>query len=250
MSTLFSEVKTVFKQSKFISRSYSKFLYLRSFSLLDIVNFKKKNLLRIIRPYSQLQYQQLSKIYDFAVLINKKGILGNFVECGVWNGGLSGLIAAVAQEKGCRSMWLFDSWEGLPEPKDIDVTIDGGIAGEKGMALGSIEMVKELLFKKLSLNQEKVHLIKGWFHDTLPKTKKEIGPIAFIHLDGDWYDSIKICLDELYDQVVKGGMILIDDYECWLGCKKAVDEFIDQRRIRGEKVSLKIIPFSCVYILK
>jgi hypothetical protein len=68
-------------------------------------------------------------------------------------------------------------------------------------------------------------MVKGWFADTVPVTKSEIGLIALLHLDGDYYDSTMLVLTELYPQVVPGGVLAIDDYQHWLGCRRAVDEF-------------------------
>lgn len=225
---------------------YSRFLYWKSFPVLDLIRPKKRQFIERVTPYSMLHYQTLSHIYDLANSLAARKIPGQFVECGVCNGGLAGLIAAIALKDKNRSVWLFDSWEGLPEPKNIDIAVDN-LQGKKGMALGSQEKTKELLFEKLKLIPERIHLIKGWFEETIPAYRTQIGPIAFMHLDGDWYDSIKLCLDTLFDQVVPGGIIVVDDYDYWLGCKKAVDEFLQQNTGR---VSLKIVPFACTYIVK
>jgi hypothetical protein len=68
-------------------------------------------------------------------------------------------------------------------------------------------------------------MIKGWFNESLPLFKESIGDIAVLRLDGDWYESTKCCLDNLYDNVVNGGWVIIDDYQL-AGCKQAVDEYI------------------------
>jgi len=60
----------------------------------------------------------------------------------------------------------------------------------------------------------------------VPIESKRMGPIALLRLDGDWYESTKICLDGLYNHVVPGGVVVIDDYGHWEGCRRAVDEFI------------------------
>jgi len=115
------------------------------------------------------------------------------------------------------------------------------------MALGSEEKVRELLFQKLKLSQKTIHLVKGWFKDTLPIHKKHIGAIALLHLDCDWYESVKFCLDELYDSVTPGGLIFIDDYGHWIGCKKATDEFMKKRNLEIELIK---IDYTGVYLQK
>lgn len=57
----------------------------------------------------------------------------------------------------------------------------------------------------------------------------KISPIAILRLDADWYASTKVCLDFLFDKVVKGGFVIIDDYLCYEGCRKAVNEFLRAR---------------------
>jgi len=52
-----------------------------------------------------------------------------------------------------------------------------------------------------------------------------------LHLDGDWYRSVKVCLDELWDKVSPGGVVQIDDYGHWAGARKAVNEFIAERSL-------------------
>ena len=80
-------------------------------------------------------------------------------------------------------------------------------------------------------------LIKGWFNETLPGFKPP-GPIALLRIDADWYESTMTCFEALYDSVVVGGMILLDDYHTWDGCSRAVHEFLSRRsaveRIRNQ----------------
>lgn len=73
-------------------------------------------------------------------------------------------------------------------------------------------------------------MVKGLFQDTLPHS--EIQHIALLHLDGDWYDSTRVCLEQLYDKVSPGGVIQIDDYGHWAGARKALHEFFDHRKIQ------------------
>jgi predicted O-methyltransferase YrrM len=85
----------------------------------------------------------------------------------------------------------------------------------------------QALVARLGL-RDQVQLIPGHFTDTLPRT--DTGPIAVLHLDCDWYDSVRVSLDHLYARVVPGGVIQIDDYGRWQGARRAVDEFLAERR--------------------
>ena len=207
---------------------------------------KKEKLIFIAKPYTLLSYQRLNKLYELASELEKNKVNGCFVECGVWNGGSAGIIASVAKNNKKRYIWLFDSWQGLPKPSKCDLTYKNESA-DQGDCLGYISKVRELLFKKLKLKPNKNHIVKGWFKDTIKNNKDNIGEIALLHLDCDWYDSVKLCLEELYGNVIKGGYIVIDDYGYWKGAKKAVNEFIKKKNL---KIKLNKIDCTGVYFKK
>jgi len=50
-----------------------------------------------------------------------------------------------------------------------------------------------------------------------------------LHIDADWYDSVRVCLEHLHDQVVPGGIVVVDDYGWWDGARLAVDEWMAER---------------------
>ena len=75
---------------------------------------------------------------------------------------------------------------------------------------------------------------RGWFQETVPHAAREIGPLAVLRLDGDWYESTRVCLEHLFDNVVEGGVIIIDDYGTFSGCRMATDEFFASRGIHAE----------------
>ena len=77
-------------------------------------------------------------------------------------------------------------------------------------------------FPMLTLSKGVV-IKKGWFQNTHPEVKESIGKISIFRLDGDWYDSTKYCLDGLFNNVVPGGYIILDDYGAWESCRKATD---------------------------
>ncbi len=216
------------------------------FPIGDLVKRRKVSLIRAVRPYTLLSYQRLSKLYELASDLERERIDGSFVECGVWNGGSAGVISRAAQPNNERHIWLFDSWEGLPEPTEMDVSF-AGEQGKVGMDLGYEEKVKQILFERLSLDEERISIVKGWFENTIPAFKDKIGPIALLHLDCDWYESVRFCLRLLYDNLVRGGVVVIDDYGHWKGCKRAVDEFIESRNLR---LPLVKIDYTAVYFRK
>ncbi len=215
--------------------------------LANPLDIKKIQLFKDIYPYTMVGYARVANVYDVAQDIISQGIQGALVECGVWRGGLVGIMATLAQKeaKGRRT-WLFDSFEGLPEPTELDGVKAKSYASSKSegklasiqQCVGTLEDVSRLLFDILKLDKKNIIFKKGWFQNTLPLEKGIIGSIALLRLDGDWYESTKCCLENLYDNVVKGGYIIIDDYGCWEGCRKAVDEFLQQRQIKVEIIPI------------
>jgi len=179
----------------------------------------------------------LEQTHDLALDVVRRGVPGAFVECGVAQGGCAALIAQVAAaENAGRECWFCDSFEGLPDPPEEDYAGDDGRTGDhtrplpRGSCLGTLEQVSGLLFDRFGLSRDRIHLVQGWFQDTLSGCRDDIGPIALLRVDGDWYDSTMCVLDNLYDQVSPGGHVIIDDYGTCHGAKRATDEF---RAARG-----------------
>jgi O-methyltransferase len=202
-----------------------------------------KSVLNVL-PYSLVGIGGLEATYRMAKKVEDDKIPGAVVELGVARGGAAALLGKVCLKNASsnRKMWLFDSFEGLPEPTHFDIDRATGRTGDhirplpKGSCLGRIEEVRHLLVERFDLPQDRITFVKGWFQDTLPVFKNQIGPIALLRLDGDWYESTKVCLEHLYDLVTDGGVVLIDDYHSCFGCKKAVDEFIAERKMANNLV--------------
>ncbi len=210
-----------------------------SYPARDYDEWVKRRFLGFISPYTMTSRVGLIATYDVIKKAVGNKVEGAFVECGVARGGCSALMAIIARnEKEGRKTWLFDSFEGLPPQSDKDgvqkpVRHKDRKANDlaAGFCLGTFGEVCNLLFGKLKLSRMDVCMIGGWFQDTLPRYKKTIGEIAVLRLDGDWYESTKCCLENLYDNVVAGGFVIIDDYQL-IGCKLAVDEFLASRNIK------------------
>ena len=152
---------------------------------------------------------------------------GCVVECGVWRGGMS---AGMAEVLGAdRQYFLFDSFEGLPTAsEDLDGT--AAVAWQSDTKSPnyynncSAEEAEAATAMKLS-GATSFSLVKGWFDQTLPRFTPPC-EIALLRLDGDWYDSTRVCLESLYPHVAFGGIVIVDDYYSWDGCARAVNEFI------------------------
>lgn len=194
--------------------------------------------------YSLVGSSGLEATYRAVTELLRENIEGALVECGVAEGGCSALMAEAARHHPNRITWLFDSFEGLPAPTLMDFTGNNSkVTGENirplesGSCLGTFETVQQVLFDRFRLSTSKVRLVKGWFQETLPFARNEVGPIAMLRIDGDWYESTKCCLENLFDQVVPGGYCIADDYGTFYGCRKAVDEFLAKRNLKVHAVS-------------
>ena len=186
---------------------------------------------------------RLRGLYHGVRNVIKNRIPGDFVECGTALGGSAALMALTLRQLGVhRTLWLFDTFEGLPAPTLDDPDFE--VANlYTGTCLGAIEEVQNL-FTQLQV-RDRVQFVKGLFQDTFPAFA--VSQIALLHIDGDWYESVKACLDNLYDKVSPGGIIQFDDYGYWQGARKAVDEFLDARGIRAP---LKKLDYSGRLLVK
>jgi 2-polyprenyl-3-methyl-5-hydroxy-6-metoxy-1,4-benzoquinol methylase len=151
----------------------------------------------------------------------RAGVPGAVVDCGAWNGGSSLLLASGAQG---RDVWVFDSFQGLPEVGPHDGAESAAFVGD---CVGSEDKVRELFARHGAA--DRLHVRAGWFADTLERAAEEIGEIAVLHCDGDWYDSVLLTLEVLYPRVNAGGFVVIDDYGTWPGSRRATDEY--RRRV-------------------
>lgn len=228
---------------------YDRCHFMSSKLLSQIIGNKEKSakyrILGQILPYTMVGKAGILVTYNATKHVEKEKIEGALVECGVARGGSSGLMALVSQEYGSnRTSWLFDTFEGLPPPTDDDNYVSPTYSPKnkrasvviEGFCLGTIEEVSETLFKKLGVKKDNTKMVKGLFQDTLPIWRDKIGAIAVLRLDGDWYESTKCCLENLYSNVAPKGIVILDDYVSVPGCKKATDEFLKENDIDVELI--------------
>jgi O-methyltransferase len=209
-----------------------------------------QELLQIVRPYTMVGEDRLFSLYQLAKEVCQKDLPGNFVECGVAAGGSSALLAAVVKRYSTypRRIYSFDTFEGMPPATEQDAHL-GTPADATGWGEGTCAAPVESLLElagKLGVT-DLITPVKGLFADTLPPTKSEIGAIAFLHVDGDWYSSTMDVMQNLYDQVLPGAPIQVDDYGFWDGCKRAIEEFQQQR---GVTFALQKIDFTGVWFYR
>jgi len=150
---------------------------------------------------------------------------GDLIETGVWRGGVPILMRAVLAAYGVtdRSVWVADSFEGLPPPNAALYPADAGLDLHRISELAvSLEQVQSH-FERYDLLDGQVRFLKGWFRDTLPHAPIE--RLAVARLDGDLYESTMDALTHLYPKLSVGGYLIVDDYGAILACREAVHDY-------------------------
>jgi hypothetical protein len=208
------------------------------------VDFNKNDIeiIESVKPFTLTSIERCHALIQAVNYIIKNKITGDIVECGVWKGGSVMAIAKtlLVLKNYDKELYLFDTFEGMPKPTEFDVSY-----GDKHTALKEFEDLKidnnssdwsriELDEVKNNVfstgyNKEKFHFIKGKVEDTIPKFSPET--ISILRLDTDWYESTRHELIHLFPRLVKGGVIIIDDYGFWEGAKRAVDEYFEENNI-------------------
>jgi hypothetical protein len=212
-----------------------------------------------IKRHTMTSFERLASLWQQVRYLDRYDIPGCLVECGVWRGGSVGLMALAhraTRSAPKRAIHLFDSFEGLPEPKaalDDEHSVEyangrgGGRLHSIGKCVGTLGENRQLLEEQLRYPASLLEYHVGWFQDTLPRDAASLGPVALLRLDGDWYESTRCCLDSLYEKVVAGGVVVVDDYGHYGGCRRAVDEFLGARK---EPVLLSHIDYTGRYWVK
>jgi O-methyltransferase len=182
---------------------------------------------RLSPAYTMIAVDRLQQLAAHAIELHRDGVEGSVVECGTWRGGALALVDWAFRMAGDpRSLWGFDSFEGLPPPTERDPeSAHRGFFS--GWCAASIADVHEAI-RAAGGAPDRVNLVRGWLKDTLPGAAT--GPIALLHIDVDWYDSVRTVFDHLSVHIAAGGIVSVDDYGRWHGCNLAVDEFLDAHR--------------------
>jgi|GEM_PF-614944 len=160
-----------------------------------------------------------------------KRVAGDVVECGTWKGGMiAGMVSIMGSD---RVYYLFDSFEGLPEAKEIDGT-SAKIwqSNKKGVDYFDNCRAEESDAKKaMDRSGAKTYNIhKGWFNESL-KAYSSTNGIAILRLDADWYESTMDCLVQLFPKINFGGILIVDDYYTWEGCSKAIHDYLSSNKL-------------------
>ena len=187
-----------------------------------------------------LPVRKLVRIESALAEIRRNNVPGDVIEFGVALGGSAILLAQAAGEG--RRFFGLDVFSMIPPPtsekddaksKERYETIASGQA--TGFGDDAYYGYRDDLYEHVSaqlarfgtpVDGRRVNLVKGLFEETLPTL--DVHRIAFAHIDCDWYDPVRYCLQETARRLTPGGVIVIDDYNDYAGCRAAVDEFLAQ----------------------
>lgn len=202
-----------------------------------------KDIIRAVKPYTMTSPERLNAFVLATRHIVKHDIPGDIVECGVWRGGSMQACAKTLLSLGetGRDLYLFDTYEGMTPPTEEDLRRDGRPARElldaqgKDRPIWAVASLEDVQagFEKVPYPADRVHYVRGKVEETVPEQAPE--RISILRLDTDWYASTKHELRFLYERLVSGGVLLIDDYGYWQGSRQAVDEFLEET---GEQLLL------------
>lgn len=207
---------------------------------LEQLDASTRETIERIAPYSMTGPARTAALIDAVRYCVARGVPGDFAECGVWRGGSVLAMILTLQELGVddREIHLYDTFEGMTAPTAADTSRFDQPASEAWEQTGgrpwemlfdgetnSERAVRELLHGT-GYPPERIHLVAGPVEETVPAAAPE--QLALLRLDTDWYESTLHELRHLYPRLSEGGVLIIDDYGHWDGCRRAVDEYFAQ----------------------
>jgi O-methyltransferase len=207
---------------------------------LDALDAADRAIVERALPYTMTGVDRLQGLVDAVRYVQARDLPGAFVECGVWRGGSVVAMIGVLQELGVdsRDIYLFDTFEGMTEPTEHDVSSRDGSALDDwreaqrrderpwGEVFGADAFDEDTVRETLLANgypAERLHLVRGPVEETIPAAAPDA--IALLRLDTDWYESTRHELIHLYPRLAQSGVLIIDDYGHWDGARRAVDEY-------------------------
>jgi O-methyltransferase len=164
------------------------------------------------RAESMIGLRRMTNLQECIARIVADDVPGDLIETGVWRGGACIFMKANLRAWGDtgRTVWLADSFEGLPRPNAAVYPADEGdtLHRQTGLAVGADQVRHN--FERYGLLDERVRFLVGWFKDTLPAAPVE--RLSLMRLDGDMYESTIQAIEPLYPKLSPGGFCIIDDF--------------------------------------
>lgn len=207
---------------------------------------EERQIVATVKPFTMTSVERIVCLINAVTYIADNKIAGDIAECGVWRGGSMMTVALTLLARGdtSRNLYLYDTFEGMSAPTEVDVNLDG-LSAQSHIAkttekwcYASIEDVRQNILST-GYPEDKIYLVKGKVEETIPKTLP--ANLSLLRLDTDWYESTKHELNYLSPLLAPEGVLVIDDYGHWQGAKKAVDEYFAER---NRKIYLHRIDYT------
>lgn len=224
-------------------------------SLPPDIDAETARIFKAVAPYTLTSPERVIALCQAVRHLVRAGIDGAFAECGVWRGGSSLAMVHTLLSLGVedRDIYLYDTYDRMPEPGPEDVDYRGVTAADNDAAAVRGEPYPaffdylpyaevQATFAETGYPEARLHFVKGLVEDTVPAQAPDT--IALLRLDTDYYQSTKHELTHLAPRIPAGGILLIDDYGHFRGCQKAVDEFVGQEAETGRHLFLNRIDYS------
>jgi len=206
--------------------------------------------------------ERILAVIDAVRYCVRADIPGAFAECGVWRGGSVLAMVLTLLDEGVRDrdIWLYDTFEGMTLPTELDVSGNGDSAldiwrkARRKNQRAFDDFFAEEVFNEESVRavltatdypSERVHFVRGPVETTVPANLPEA--FSLLRLDTDWYESTKHEMTHMYPRVSEGGVLIVDDYGMWRGSQQAVDEYF---AMQAEQVLLTRIDHTGRLVLK
>jgi O-methyltransferase len=191
------------------------------------------------RADSMIGLARMDNIQHCIETVLRDDVPGDVIETGVWRGGATIFMRGVLKAHGdtSRTVWVADSFQGLPPPDPARYPADAGdrFFEQEGLAVG-VEQVKHN-FERYGLLDDRVKFLVGWFKDTLPTAP--IDRLAVMRLDGDLYESTWQAIEALYPKLSPGGFCIVDDYGTLVDqCQRAIHDYREAHAITEEIVDI------------
>jgi O-methyltransferase len=179
-------------------------------------------LLAAVAGHTYLEPQKLRSLIARVAAVDAAHVPGDRVECGVFKGGSEAVLARVMAPG--RHLWLYDSFQGMPETN----ARDGETARQWIGACRADPSDVLAIMGATGTAGDRYTLRIGLFAQTF--TVALPPAVALLHLDCDWYDSVTLALETFYDRMPPGGIVILDDFGWWEGCREAFYDFCARRR--------------------
>lgn len=187
--------------------------------------------------FSMASWERLYANVQAVRYVVNAGLNGAIVECGVWRGGSMMAMAQTLKnlDNTDYQLHLYDTFSGMSAPAEQD----GEFASQKYQKLqtgkdqsdwcnAGLAEVKSNL-QQVEYPDDKIFYIEGKIEHTVPASLPK--EISILRIDMDWYEPTLHSLKHMFPRLISKGVIIIDDYGHWEGCRRAVDEYFEQQGI-------------------